>query len=136
MTATPKIHQSQLQHWGGFVVGGLIALAIDAAVLTLLTEWLGLSPYIARVFSISAAMVASWQINRRITFAVEAPPSLAEFARFAAVSWVAQTVNYAAFALILLIKPDMSPLIALVAASLIAMFVSYAGFRFGVFAKS
>ncbi|MFT5510303.1 MAG: putative flippase GtrA [Hyphomicrobiaceae bacterium] len=136
MTVSPKNHRSQLQHWGGFIAAGLAALAVDAAVLTLLTEWLVLSPYVARLFSISAAMVVSWQINRRVTFAVRTPSSLAEFTRFAAVSWIAQTVNYTVFAVILLIWPDTSPLIALVAASLVAMFVSYTGFRFGVFAKS
>ncbi len=136
MTGTPQDHQSPLRHWGGFIAAGLAALTVDAAVLTLLTKWLGLSPYLARLFSISAAMVVSWQINRRITFAVTSPSSLAEFGRFAAVSWIAQSVNYAVFALILLSLPTTSQIIALIAASLIAMFVSYAGFRFGVFVTS
>ncbi len=127
---------SGLQHYGGFVAAGLVALGIDAAVLTILTSALGLSPFIARLVSISAAMVASWQINRRVTFGVEEPPTLAEFSRFAAVSWVAQAVNYALFAAILLLLPDTSLIAALVAASLVAMFVSYVGFRFGVFGKS
>lgn len=127
---------SGLQHYGGFVVAGLVALGIDAAVLTLLTNAFGLSPFIARLVSISAAMVASWQINRRLTFAAKDPSTLEEFGRFAAVSWVAQAVNYSLFAAILLLLPDTSLITALIAASLVAMFVSYAGFRFGVFGKS
>ena len=133
MSGDRRAPPSRLQHYGGFVVAGLVALSIDAVVLTMLTDGLGLSPFIARLVSISAAMVASWLINRRLTFAVKGPPSYAEFGRFATVSWAAQALNYSLFAAILLLLPDTSPIAALVAASLVAMFVSYAGFRFGVF---
>ncbi len=126
---------SRARHYGGFLIAGLTALATDAAVLVLLTDWAGLSPYIARLVSISIAMVVSWQINRRITFAVQAPPTFYEFARFAAVSWGAQVVNYAAFAALIAWLPTLWPVWALIAASALAMFVSYAGFRFGVFKK-
>lgn len=136
MNAPPEVPPSRLRHWGGFVAAGVAALMIDAAILTLLTDGFGLSPLAARPFSIAIAMVASWQINRRVTFAVKAPPTFKEFGRFAAVSWAAQALNYAIFAAILLIHPGTLPVIALIAASLVAMLVSYAGFRFGVFAKS
>lgn len=126
---------SRTRHYGGFLTAGLAALATDAAILVLLTEGAGLSPYIARLVSISIAMVVSWQINRRITFAVTSPPTLHEFARFAAVSWFAQAVNYAAFAALIAWWPSLWPVWALIAASALAMFVSYAGFRFGVFKK-
>lgn len=127
---------SRMRHYGGFIAAGLLALCIDAVVLMALTEMFGWSPYVARLLSISMAMVASWQVNRRVTFAVERPSTVAEFARFAAVSWGAQAVNYLVFAGLLLLRPETWPVAALVVASLIAMFVSYAGFRFGVFAKS
>ncbi|MBU2534032.1 MAG: GtrA family protein [Alphaproteobacteria bacterium] len=131
--AAPRV--SRFRHIGGFIGAGLAALAVDAAVLTLLTEAGGLSPYVARLFSIMAAMVVSWQINRRVTFAARQPGTLAEFGRFATVSWVAQAVNYGVFAAVLLRWPETWPVAALMAASLVAMFVSYAGFRFGVFHK-
>lgn len=126
---------SRARHYGGFLAAGLTALATDAAILTLLTDAAGLSPYLARIASISVAMVVSWQINRRITFAVTAPPSLHEFSRFAAVSWGAQAINYIAFAALITWLPGLWPVWALIAASALAMFVSYAGFRFGVFSK-
>lgn len=124
-----------LRHYGGFVLAGLSALAIDAAILTLLMATFGWPPLAARLVSIAIAMVASWLINRTVTFAVRSRPTLAEFARFAAVSWLAQAVNYAVFAAILLVRPQTPPVTALVAASLVAMVVAYAGFRFGVFRK-
>ena len=58
-----------------------------------------------------------------------------EFGRFAAVSWTAQAVNYAVFSAILLLRPGTHALVALLLASLVAMFVSYFGFRHGVFAR-
>ena len=136
MNETKGIAVSRRRHFGGFIAAGLVALSVDALVLTLLMAGLGVPPLIARLVSISFAMVASWLINRRVTFARIEPPSLPEFVRFAAVSWMAQAVNYAVFAAILLLRPATWPVTALVAASLVAMFVSYAGFRFGVFRGS
>ena len=131
----PKL-PSGWRHYGGFFTAGIAALATDAVVLTLLTSGSGLSPFTARIFSISIAMIASWLINRSMTFAVAAPPTFSEFGRFAMVSWFAQAVNYAVFAAVMLLRPETHPIVALIAASLVAMFVSYIGFRFGVFHKS
>lgn len=124
------------RHYGGFVLAGLCALATDTAMLALLTRWLGLSPFVARPFGIACAMVVSWLINRTVTFRAEAPPSIAEFSRFAGVSLTSQVVNYSAFAALLLAIPTLMPELALLLACFVSMFVSYAGFRFGVFQKS
>lgn len=127
------IANGQARHYGGFVLAGLSALAADTIVLSLLTRVTGLSPFLARPIGIAFAMVVSWTINRRITFQATAPPSLAEFSRFAAVSLTSQFVNYSVFAMILLAHPTLAPEIALFAACFVSMFVSYVGFRFGVF---
>lgn len=124
------------RHFGGFVLAGLCALATDTAMLTMLTRWLGLSPFVARPFGIACAMVVSWLINRTIAFRAEAAPSVAEFSRFAGVSVTSQVVNYSVFAALLLAFPTLMPELALLLASFVSMFVSYAGFRFGVFGKS
>lgn len=124
---------SPMRHYGGFVLAGCLALATDALILQSLHAGLGLTPYLARVPAIACAMVVSWLVNRTVTFATTEPPSLQEFAKFATVSWFAQAINYAVFAMILIALPGIAPLAALVAASLVAMFASYLGFRFGVF---
>jgi putative flippase GtrA len=124
-----------LRHYGGFALAGSMALATDAAVLTLLTRLAGLSPFLARPVGIAVAMVVSWMINRTVTFKTEAPPSITEFSRFAGVSITSQLVNYAVFAAILLAFPAFEPLVALLLACLVSMFVSYTGFRFGVFRR-
>ena len=122
-----------LRHYGGFVLAGVSALTTDATVLLVLTESFAMAPLLARPVGIAVAMVVSWLINRTVTFSATTPPNLAEFARFAAVSWTAQAVNYTIFAAVLLLRPETAPVIALILASLVAMFVSYAGYRFGVF---
>ncbi len=122
------------RHYGGFLLAGLLAFTTDWSILTLLTE-AGWSPFAARPLAIAIGMVVSWLINRRLTFAMPGPPTFKEYTRFAAVSWSAQVVNYGVFALILLIHPATPLLIALALASGVAMFVSYAGFRYGVFSR-
>ncbi|MEQ1616422.1 MAG: GtrA family protein [Hyphomicrobiaceae bacterium] len=124
---------SSARHWGGFLLAGVSALVVDAGILHLLTAGFGVSPFIARPFGIACAMVVSWAINRRVTFAVAAKPSLAEFGKFAAASFAGQVINYLVFAAILLAYPAAHPTLAIVIASVVAMFVSYAGFRFGAF---
>lgn len=124
------------RHYGGFVLAGALAFLTDAAILEGLTALAGTSPFLARIAGICCGMVVSWLVNRTVTFAVGAGPSLAEFARFAAVSWFAQAVNYSVFAAVLLLLPGTRPLAALVLACIVAMFVSYAGFRYGVFHRA
>lgn len=122
-----------LRHGLGFLVSGGLAFITDALVLEVLTGSLGLDPIIARLGSISVAMVVGWLSHRRLTFAMSTAPSLSEFVRYAAVAWFSAGVNYASFAAILLIWPETLPFAALVIASLTAMVVSYIGMRYGAF---
>jgi putative flippase GtrA len=124
-----------LRHFGGFLAAGVLALATDALVLHLLTTLGGMNPFAARPVGIGVAMIVSWAINRRVTFAVGSPPSWGEFVRFAIASALAVAVNYLVFAAILLAYPPANPVLAVVAASLVSMFVSYSGYRFGAFRK-
>lgn len=124
-----------LRHYGGFVLAAVLAFITDAGILETLTRFAGLSPFLARPLGIACAIVVSWLVNRSITFAMTSPPTVREFTRFAAVSWTAQAVNYTVFSLILLAAPQVYPFTALVLACFVSMFVSYAGYRFGVFRR-
>jgi putative flippase GtrA len=73
--------QSRLHHIVAFAGRGLLSLAIDAAVLTMLTRWAHISPFLARVPSLALAMAAGWLSNRRFTFGLKTPPRCAEFLR-------------------------------------------------------
>ena len=123
------------RHWGGFIFSGGSAFLVDAAINTGLIHLAGLSPFVSRLISIGCAMVFAWQMHRRVTFAVTAPPSLGEFARFATVAGSANALNYAIYVVILLAWPPTPPLLALVVSTAIATAASYLGFRFGVFRR-
>lgn len=123
------------RHLGGFATSGAIAFTVDATVLTVLTRGLGVDPFAARLVAISIAMVAGWLSHRRLTFDVKVPASFGEFLSYAAVAWTSAALNYAVYAMVLLLRPGTDPLAALVAASLVAMTFSYLGMRFGVFRK-
>jgi putative flippase GtrA len=127
--------QHPLRHGMGFLISGGTAFAVDALVLELLTLLLGVNPIAARLVAISLAMVAGWLMHRTFTFAVPTPPSAAEFLRYAGVAWTAAAVNYAVFVLIVLLRPQTEPLVALVVSSAVAMMVAYFGMRFGAFRR-
>jgi putative flippase GtrA len=124
---------ADFRHYGGFALGGAAAFSVDVGVLYVLTDILGWPPLLARPFSILSAMVASWWINRTVTFAVSQRPTVKEFVHFAAVVWFAQAVNYGVFAGIILALPETPPVLAVAGASLVSMCVSYMGYRYGVF---
>jgi putative flippase GtrA len=122
-----------LRHWGGFLVSGLTAAAIDALITSGLVHGAGLDPFSARIVGILVAMMAAWLLHRRLTFAMKSAPSWREFVRFAAVAWSANLLNYAIYSAILIARPATLPAIAIVIATGIAAVFSYLGFRLGVF---
>jgi putative flippase GtrA len=122
-----------LRHWGGFIVSGLTAAAIDALITSGLVHSAGLDPFSARVAGILVAMIAAWLLHRRLTFAMKSAPNWREFMRFAAVAWSANLLNYIIYSAILILRPGTLPVIAIVVATAIAAVFSYLGFRLGVF---
>lgn len=124
------------RHWGGFLVGGAVAFAVDAGVLEMGVRLLGLQPLVARPIAISTAMVAAWLTHRTLTFALTSRPSLGEMGRYMAAAWTTAAINYALFAAILLARPTTLPIFALFAASCVATIFSYVSMRYGVFRRS
>lgn len=122
-----------LRHGLGFMASGAAAFIVDAAVLGLLTGVAGVHPIAARLAAISLAMVTGWLMHRSLTFAVPVPPSVPEFLRYAGVAWIAAAVNYGVFVLIVLKRPGIEPLVALVLSSIVAAVVAYLGMRFATF---
>lgn len=124
---------SGARHWIGFLVSGGLAFVMDAAVLEAGVRLFALDPLLARLIAIAAAMVVGWLAHRRLTFAVDAPLSAGEFARYAVAGWSAAAVNYLAFAGFILAVPALPRLACLFLASGIAMVFSYAAMRYAVF---
>lgn len=123
-----------VRHLMFFVLAGGAAFVTDALGLYLLTR-AGLHPLLARVASISVAMVVAWFLNRTLTFRVQTAPTMHEFLRYAALAWGVAALNYALYAILLMAKITASPLLATAISSAAAMVASYAGMRLGVFRR-
>jgi putative flippase GtrA len=122
--------------FGWFLVAGCAGFAVDAAVLTGLV-WLGAEPRLARLASFAIAMIATWLINRRRAFGDRAgPPSLREFAQYAAASMLGALVNLAIFmALVTWGEPFRSwPVAALTLATGVSLFINFWSYLKVVFA--
>ena len=108
----------------------------EAEYLTLskiLTAVCGVHPILARVVSLSFAHAGGWLSHRRFTFRLTTPPTLAEFVRYAGVQSTVALINYGIYVVVILLRPDIWPLFALVISSGVAMFFSYFGIRFAAF---
>lgn len=116
----------------GFAVSACLAVALDAGILWALVQF-DVDPLGARIASMAAALVAGWLVNRTWTYADPSPPTLAEFGRYAASGALSMGVNYAAFALMLILWPVVNPIAALIIATAIALAVSFGGYCVAVF---
>lgn len=65
-----------------FSVVGILAAAIDYGVLASVISC-GLSPGPARIPAVAVALVFTWIMNRKVTFATETPPCWKEFIHYA-----------------------------------------------------
>jgi putative flippase GtrA len=131
-TAAPGA-QHPLQHGLAFVLSGGLAFLTDAGILKVLTALLGIHPIAARLVSVSFAHVVGWLCHRRFTFRLATAPTFVEFLRYAGVQSTVLVLNVGIYVLILVVWPTLEPLLALLASSGIAMFLSYFGIRFAAF---
>jgi putative flippase GtrA len=116
-----------------FALVGGTGFAVDALVLSLLHYVVGLDPFSARVVSMCSATFTTWRLNRAHTFGESKHSQAHEGFRYATVAAMAAGVNYAVYALALILWRDMPPIAALVAGSGSAMAFSYAGYSRVVF---
>lgn len=123
------------RHWGGFLASGAIAFTVDGGVMEIGVRLFGLPTLVARLMGIACAMVAAWLCHRTLTFALATRPSVAEFFRYVASAITTAAINYVVFAVLLIMWPTLSRLLALVIASCLATFFAYVSMRYGVFRR-
>ena len=116
-----------------FAVAGGTGLLVDAGVLALLLSATPLGPFAARVVSILTAMAMTWMINRRLTFGRSGRSLASEGARYGGVGATSAALNYLLYSGILLAVPSTPPVLALAAASALAMLWSWFGYSRLVF---
>lgn len=120
-----------------FALVGVAGLVVDVAVLYA-GLWLGLGYYAGRACSFLAAVWATWQLNRRYTFADGAdgaPP--AQWSRYLLAMLGGGVVNYLAYSAVLSLAPGFSllPAVAVAAGSLAGMAVNFSSAKFLVFRR-
>ncbi len=116
-----------------FVVAGGVGFAVDAGLLWLLLE-AGLPSLPARLLSLALALLTTWRINRRFAFRTEGRGSVGEFAKYLSVGLSTSVLNYLSFAA-LVVLAQVPPLVALAAASLLALTFSFLGYDRFVFGE-
>ena len=112
-------------------VGG-IGFLIDAGLLAFLHHGAGLDPYTSRLMSICASAFTTWRLNRSLTFGASDLSQASEGFRYALVAAATAGFNYCVYAALLAFS-SLSPIAAAIAATLAAMFFSYAGYSRLVF---
>lgn len=126
---------ARLGRYAAFGAVGATGFAVDAALLEILIRLADWNALAARVPAIAVAGLATYLLNRRFTFKAAGHANLAEAVRYAAGLASASALNYGMFAGLLIAFPALAPFLALVAASLAAMALSYAWHSRIVFAK-
>ena len=112
-----------------FALVGTVGFAVDGGLLQALV-WAGWGPIEARLVSFPAAVVATWWLNRRFTFAGrDEGPALASLARYVAVSLVGTSVNFGIYTAMVLGSAAMAarPIVPFAIASVAALVFNYLG---------
>jgi putative flippase GtrA len=116
-----------------FALVGGIGFLIDAGLLAFLHHGAGLDPFTSRLISIGASAFTTWRLNRSLTFGASDRSQAREGFRYALVAAATAGFNYLVYAALLLAFSSLPPIAAAIAATLAAMFFSYAGYSRLVF---
>ena len=93
-------------------------------------------PLLMRLFSLAAATLVTWRLNRALTFDRSGRHQGEEAMRYAAVTAVSQGTSYAVFAALVLTAFGGLPQAALVIGAVAGAIVGYNGHRLFAFAPS
>lgn len=113
-----------------FACVGAIGFVVDGGLLQLLVALAGWGPIAARTLSFPAAVLATWALNRRITFGGrEGGSAWASLARYLAVSIVGTGVNFGLYTSLVLGSRAMAaqPIVPFAVASVAALAFNYLG---------
>lgn len=119
-----------------FILVGLAGFTLDNVVLAALHYGLGVSPFAARIVSLSLSVLLTWRLNRTVTFASTGGDQATEGLRYLMVVSVAIAINYVVYALALMFDPHLPPIVGVMAGAAAAMGFSYAGYSLFVFTSS
>ena len=119
-----------------FAIVGAVGFLIDAGLLAALHHGAGIDPFTSRLISISVSAFTTWRLNRSMAFGASDLSQANEGLRYALVATATAGFNYLVYVLLLIGFPGLPPIAAAIAATLAAMFFSYAGYSRFVFSDA
>jgi putative flippase GtrA len=124
---TPRL--ASLPPLARFAMVGAVGFVVDGGLLQALV-WSGWGPIAARLVSFPAAVLATWALNRSITFrGLDEGPWWSSLARYVAVSLLGTAVNFGVYTSLVLGSAAMAaqPIVPFAVASVIALAFNYLG---------
>jgi len=118
-----------------FLGVGAIGLTTDLCVFTILNGYAP-RPLLMRVFSLAAATLITWRLNRALTFDRSGRRQGEEAMRYAVVTAAAQGTSYAVFAALVLSVLGALPQAAILMGAAIGALIAYNGHRLFAFAPA
>lgn len=109
-----------------FVIVGCLGFVVDAGIVFALSE-AGVSPILARIPALVAAIFTTWILNRTLTFHVNAPKSRDEVLRYIAVALSAAALNFLLYSALVIM--GVWPVTAVATSTIALLFVSFYGYR-------
>lgn len=123
-----------MRSFASFLAVGTLGFCIDAGVLTVLANGANMNPYAARLLSFPIAVLATWSLNRRFTFASSAQSRQErafEYGRYFTVQVFGAGANLAIYSLCLLLWPQLVHwlVVPLAVGSAVGLFFNFIGSR-------
>jgi putative flippase GtrA len=116
-----------------FAMVGAAGFVVDCGTLALVLKTTPLDAFSARFISIATAILATWLLNRTVTFGKSGHSLAREAMRYGGVGIAGSALNYAIYSTVLLAVPNAGAFPALFIASGSVMVLSYFGYSRLVF---
>lgn len=116
-----------------FLGVGALGLTTDVCVFTILMGFAP-RPLLMRLFSLAAATLVTWRLNRALTFDQSGRHQGEEALRYASVTAISQGTSYAVFAALVLTVLAWLPQAAIIIGAATGALVAYNGHRLFAFA--
>jgi putative flippase GtrA len=120
-----------------FGLVGVVGFAVDGGLLQLLVSWAGWGPIEARAVSFPSAVLATWALNRVVTFQDTGGSLLRSLGRYVMVSLGGASANFAVYSALVLGSATMAavPIIPFAVASVVGLVFNYLGSKHFAFKR-
>jgi putative flippase GtrA len=130
----------KLSGWLAYATVGAVGFAVDGGILSLLSQTFAVNVYLARLFSFTAATIATWALNRSWVFKVDAVDNgkkRAEYGKYLFVQTGGAVVNLGIFSMLIRALPALhtTPIIPLAVGALFGLVFNFSGARYWVFKR-